>query len=147
VIERDERFIMVEEQACGGVVFKKPAGQLEPGESLLDAVVRETREETGFRFEPRQLLGVYLWRRAETDKSFLRVTFIGTAEPPAAPPELDEGILAVHWLTRNQLLSRREQLRSPLVLQCIDDYHAGVCYPLACLSHLDDGLPGRVRSA
>jgi 8-oxo-dGTP pyrophosphatase MutT (NUDIX family) len=147
VVEREERFLMVEEHARGARVFNQPAGHLEPGESLVDAAVRETREETGFRFEPRYVLGIYLWRSEAADTSFLRVTFIGSGEAPAGPVQLDEGIVAVHWLSRNQLLSRSEQLRSPMVLQCIDDYRAGIRYPLDCVTHLDPGRIGRTRLA
>ncbi len=147
VIERGQRFLMVEEWACGALVFNQPAGHLEPGESLLEAVVRETREETGHDFQPLHLLGVYLWRNPETAASILRVTFAGSASPPAAPPMLDDGIVAAHWLTRNQLLSRADQLRSPMVLQCIDDYRAGVRYPLDCLKYLYAGVEGCVRRA
>jgi len=137
LIEHDERFLLVEERACGRIVYNQPAGHLEPDESLLDAVVRETREETGYRFEPRHLLGVYLWRSEDSDKTFLRVAFTGAFAPPASPPRLDDGIIAVHWLTRNQLLGLRSQLRSPMVLRCIDDYRAGLRFPLDCLTHLD----------
>src|SRR5690606_35990096 len=107
VIERDDRFLLVEENACGKIVFNQPAGHLEPDESLLDAVVRETLEETGYRFEPRYLVGIYLWKNEATGASFLRVTFTGIALPPAGTPSLDDGIIAVHWLTRNQLLGMR----------------------------------------
>jgi 8-oxo-dGTP pyrophosphatase MutT (NUDIX family) len=147
VIERDERFLLVEERACGRIVFNQPAGHLEPEESLLAAVARETREETGYRFEARHILGIYLWRAEESGKSFLRVTFTGSFEPPSRPPRLDEGIVAVHWLTRNQLLAMRAQLRSPIVLRCIDDYRAGVRYPLECLTHLELDAPGGARLA
>ncbi|HEX7079681.1 MAG TPA: NUDIX hydrolase [Gammaproteobacteria bacterium] len=147
VIERDGQFLIVEELACGRVVFNQPAGHLEPGESLIDAVVRETREETGYRFEPRHVLGIYLWRSETSEKSFLRVSFLGAAEPPSGSPRLDEGILAVHWMSRNRLLGLREQLRSPLVLRCIDDYRAGVRFPLDCLTHVDLGPQGRARLA
>lgn len=147
VIEREQRFLIVEEHAFGRLVFNQPAGHLEPGESLLDAVVRETLEETGHRFEPQHLLGIYLWRKPEVDRTFLRVTFAGAATAPEGPPALDDGIVAVHWLTRNQLLSCSEQLRSPMVMQCIDDYRAGVRYPLDCLTYLDPGVGSRARLA
>jgi len=136
VIEHDERFLLVEERACGQVVYNQPAGHLEPNESLIEAVVRETREETGYRFEPRDLLGIYLWRNESTDATFLRVAFTGAFVPPASPPRLDEGIIAVHWMRRGQLLDADCQLRSPMVLRCIDDYLAGIRYPLDCLTHL-----------
>src|SRR5690606_21567341 len=145
VIERDDRFLLVEENACGKIVFNQPAGHLEPDESLLDAVVRETLEETGYRFEPRYLVGIYLWKNEATGASFLRVTFTGIALPPAGTPSLDDGIIAVHWLTRNQLLGMRHQLRSPMVLRSIDDYRAGIRFPLDCLQTLDNvSAPSRV---
>ena len=137
VIERDERFLLVEERACGQVVFNQPAGHLEPDESLLDAAVRETLEETGYRFEPHYLVGIYLWKNEANGASILRVTFTGAAAPPAQSPTLDDGIIATHWLTRNQLLGMRHQLRSPMVLRSIDDYRAGIRYPLDCLQTLD----------
>ncbi len=147
VIEHDQRFLMVEERVLGALVFNQPAGHLEPGESLLEAAVRETREETGYGFAPQHVLGVYLWRSPETDASVLRVAFCGSAKAPAGTPVLDTGIVAAHWLTRNQLLSRAEQLRSPMVLQCIDDYRAGVRYPLESLKYLVPGTAGRMRQA
>jgi 8-oxo-dGTP pyrophosphatase MutT (NUDIX family) len=147
VVERDGRFLIVEERACGRVVFNQPAGHLELDESLLDAVVRETREETGYLFEPEHLLGVYMWHSEEAGTSFLRVTFVGSAAAPEGSPTLDDGIIAAHWLSRNQLLSRNDQLRSPLVLRCIDDHLAGIRYPLDCLTHVDFGAPGRIRLA
>jgi 8-oxo-dGTP pyrophosphatase MutT (NUDIX family) len=137
VIEDHERFLLVEERAGGRTVLNQPAGHLEPEESLLDAVRRETSEETGYRFEPTALLGVYLWRSARSDITFLRLAFCGVAKPPLAPPRLDEGIVATHWLTRNQLLSRESDLRSPMVLRCIDDFRTGIRYPLDLLTQLD----------
>lgn len=146
VIEHDARFLMVEERANGKVVYNQPAGHLEPNESLLDAVIRETREETGYRFEPRYLLGIYLWR-AETGKSYLRVTFTGGFVPPPAPARLDDGIIAVHWLGRDRLLGLAGQLRSPMVMRCIDDYRAGLRFPLESLTHLDPSITEGARLA
>jgi ADP-ribose pyrophosphatase YjhB (NUDIX family) len=134
VIERDQRFLMIEEKAHGRIVFNQPAGHLEPGESLLDAVVRETREETGLEFTPTQLLGIYLWQNRDRRRSFLRVAFCGKAQEPATPPELDPAIVATHWLTRQQV--EEQPLRSPMVLRCLDDYRAGLRYPLSSLSDL-----------
>ena len=147
VIEHDERFLVVEEHACGKVVYNQPAGHLEPDESLVDAAVRETLEETGHRFRPQYLLGVYLWHSEPAQKSFLRVTFVGSAEPPSGAPRLDDGIVAAHWMTRNQMLALRDKLRSPMVLRCIDDYRAGIRYPLDALTHVDLGAQTRIRQA
>ncbi len=136
IIEADDRFLVVEEQANGKIVFNQPAGHLEPGESLTAAVIRETYEETGFSFEPDSVLGLYLWHCDEADTSFLRIAFCGDAVPPTANPTLDEGILATHWLTRSQLIAREARLRSPLVLRCLDDYRAGIRHPISMVSEL-----------
>lgn len=137
IIEQNGSFLVVEEECHGRIVLNQPAGHLEPRESLLAAAVRETREETGFHFEPAELVGIYVWHSDEADRSFLRVCFTGTAAPPRTAPELDAGIIAAHWLTRNQLLQRQSQLRSPMVLRAVDDYRAGIRFPLETLSHLD----------
>lgn len=134
IVERGQRFLMIEEHASGQIVFNQPAGHLEPGESLLDAVVRETREETGLEFTPQQLLGIYLWRTERQRKTFLRVAFCGSAEDPTTKPELDPVIVATHWLTRAEI--GEQALRSPLVLRCLDDYRAGVRFPLASVNDL-----------
>ena len=139
IIERDGRFLLVEERVSGDLVLNQPAGHLEHGESLLAAVVREALEETGHRFTPSHVVGFYLWRREEAATTYLRVAFCGSAEAPARPVALDDGIVAVHWLSRPQLLSRQRQLRSPMVLRCLDDYLAGRRYPLDCLTYLDSG--------
>ena len=136
VIEQDDRFLLVEERANGHIVFNQPAGHLEMGETLTDAVVREVVEETGYQFRPQALLGFYLWHCDEADTTFLRLAFVGDASPPAEEPILDDGIIASHWLTRNDLLARQPRLRSPLVLRCIDDYLSGTRYPLAALNEL-----------
>jgi 8-oxo-dGTP pyrophosphatase MutT (NUDIX family) len=136
IVERDGRFLMVEERAATGLVLNQPAGHLEQGESLVTAVVRETIEETGHHFEPSHIVGFYLWR-SESGTTYLRVVFCGTAEPSADVAPLDDEIVAVHWLTRSQLLSKQRHLRSPMVLRGIDDYLSGRRYPLNCLTYLD----------
>ncbi len=135
VIERKGRFLVVEERCAGRLVLNQPAGHLEHGESLLAAVTRETLEETGHHFTPTDVVGLYLWR-AESGTTFLRVAFCGVAEAPSAPTTLDDGIVAVHWLSREQILKRSAQLRSPTVLRCLDDYLAGNRYALDCLTYL-----------
>jgi len=136
VAERDGKFLFVEERASGRVVLNQPAGHLEDGETLLEAVVRETLEETAWQFEPRAVVGVYLWRPAHLTRTFLRIAFAGElgAHDPARP--LDRGILRTRWLTRGQLDGPAMRLRSPLVSQCVDDYMAGARYPLSLISHL-----------
>ena len=147
IIEREERFLVVEERVAGRVVLNQPAGHLEHGESLLAAVVRETLEETGYRFEPDSIVGIYLWQSDEAATTFLRVAFCGAAQAPSTAPRLDDGIVDVHWLTRGELTDRGHELRSPMVMQCFDDYLAGTRYPLECLKHLEPTVERRVRVA
>jgi 8-oxo-dGTP pyrophosphatase MutT (NUDIX family) len=144
LIERNDRFLLVEEHAGGRAVFNQPAGHLEPGETLTEAVVRETREETGYRFEPTAVLGLYHWYSQKDDLTLLRVAFCGEASAPDADPMLDEVIIATHWLSREQVLAREPRLRSPMVLRCIDDYRMGTRFPLSCLAEL--ALESRLRS-
>lgn len=136
IVERDGKFLIVEERAGGNLVLNQPAGHLEQGESLLAAVARETLEETGHRFDPEHVVGFYLWRSEGADATYLRVAFCGSVEP-AADAALDDAIVAVHWLSHGELLRRRQQLRSPMVLRCIDDYLRGRRHPLDCLTYLE----------
>jgi 8-oxo-dGTP pyrophosphatase MutT (NUDIX family) len=136
VAEIDGRFLFVEERSSGRVVINQPAGHLEDGETFLEAVVRETLEETAWRFEPQALLGVYVWRPEHQHRTFLRVAFAGAVSDHDPSRPLDRGILRTRWLTRDQLAETRTRLRSPLVTQCVDDYLAGTRHPLSLISHL-----------
>ena len=136
IAERDGQFLVVEERASGRVVINQPAGHLEDGETLLEAVVRETLEETAWVFSPRAVVGVYVWRPAHVNRTFLRVAFSGELAGHDAARPLDHGILRTRWLSRAELAEPRARLRSPLVLQCVDDYLAGARYPLSLISHL-----------
>ena len=134
VIERDGRFLLVEEVAGGRRVLNQPAGHLDPGESLVAACVRETLEETAHAFEPRALVGVYRWHHASSDSTYLRFAFageVGEAEPSRA---LDKEIVALHWLSVAELRERSPMHRSPLVMRCVDDHLAGRRFPLQVLS-------------
>ena len=114
-------------------MINQPAGHLDPGESLVAACRREVLEETAHRFEPTGLVGVYRWRYAPQDVTYLRFCFsgkiLGTADT-----KLDQEIVALHWLSREELKGRAGQHRSPLVLKCVDDYLAGRNFPLELLS-------------
>ncbi len=146
VIERDGQFLFVEERASGRVVINQPAGHLEDGETFLEAVARETLEETGWTFEPRYVVGVYMWHPAHKPRSFLRVAFAGEllAHDPARP--LDRGILRTRWLSRDQLAAAAPRLRSPLVERCVEDYLAGQRYPCELIRHIG-GESGLARIA
>ncbi|MCB1877143.1 MAG: NUDIX hydrolase [Chromatiales bacterium] len=131
VIERDQHFLMVEERPAGVSVFNQPAGHLEAGETLLDAVVRETLEETAHVFTPTALVGIYRWQNETGEATYLRFCFTGHCAPTPLDRALDADILACHWLGLAELA--RRNLRSPLVNRAIDDYMRGLRYPLDIL--------------
>lgn len=139
IVARDGQFLMVEETVDGRAVFNQPAGHVEPGESFVDAVIRETREETAWGLTPEAVVGVYLWSGSADRAPILRVVFCGACDDYAADQSLDDGIIASHWLSRDELSAQPEKLRSPLVLRAIDDYLAGQRHSLGVLhmTHLD----------
>jgi 8-oxo-dGTP pyrophosphatase MutT (NUDIX family) len=147
VIEREGRFLLVEERVAGELVLNQPAGHLEHGESLVGAVARETLEETGHLFTPTHVVGFYLWRRETTGTTYFRVAFHGTVEKAPGAVRLDDGIVGVHWLSRSEIVKRRAQLRSPMVLRCLDDYLAGRQYSLDCLTYLAPEALARTHAA
>lgn len=136
VVERDGRFLVVEEIAEGNRVFNQPAGHLEPNESLVDAVIREVLEETRSHFLPDHIVGVYRWANPATQETHMRVAFSGGLNGSEPERVLDDPIIQPHWLTYDELQARNGALRSPLVLGCIDDYLRGCHYPLELLRDL-----------
>ncbi|HEY7887088.1 MAG TPA: NUDIX hydrolase [Steroidobacteraceae bacterium] len=146
VTETDGRFLVVEERINRRLVINQPAGHVEPGETLLEAVVREVREETAWLFSANELVGVYLWRHPGTGRTTKRFTFTGTVADHRDDQKLDRGIVATHWLTQAELRGREPQLRSPLVLRCIEDYLAGRRQPLAAVAALDLGSATQITA-
>lgn len=136
IIERDGKFLLVEEETGDGLMFNQPAGHLENGESLLEGVKRETWEETAHRFEPTALLGMYHWRHPKKDITYLRVAFIGNVTGFDASQKLDDGILRAVWMTLEEIRATQDRHRSPQVLTCIEHYLAGQRFPLSVLTHL-----------
>jgi len=138
VVERDGRFLLVEEHTSNGLQFNQPAGHLEENESLIDAVKREAFEETGWQFEPEQIVSIQLWRLNPRAPSFLRCCFSGQCHDHDPNHPLDEGIVATHWLTRAEIYEQKHRLRSPLVSIAIDEYLSGQHYPLELLKTFID---------
>ena len=133
IVEDRGRFLMVEEIIDGQQVFNQPAGHLEPNESLIEAVIRETQEETARQFTPEYITGIYRWKQPAVDRSFLRFTFSGQCHHYDETQALDDGIVRALWMSREELAAHPEKLRSPMVLNCIDDYINGNHYPLDLL--------------
>jgi NADH pyrophosphatase NudC (nudix superfamily) len=134
VMQRGERFCLVEEEADGRLVYNQPAGHWEPGETLAEACAREALEETAHAFRPTHLLGVYRWHYAPQDVTFLRFAFLGEVVGETDRP-LDREIRRVLWLTPDEARAALERHRSPLVQACIDDCLAGRRYPLDLIRH------------
>ncbi len=138
IIERDGRYLLVEEHTPEGLKLNNPAGHLDPGESPQQGVVREALEETARLFTPTALVGVYLSRfqRPATgeDVTYLRFAYCGTVGDELPGRTLDKGIVRTLWLTLDELRESRARHRSALVLQCIEDHLAGRRYPLALVT-------------
>ena len=136
IIEKDGKFLLVEEETSDGIRFNQPAGHLDPHESLLDAVSREALEETAHEFHPESLIGVYMSRyqssRTGEDVTYLRFAFAG-AVGNVHDRALDTGILRAVWLGYEEIVALQDKHRSPLVLQCLDDYLRGRKLPLTAI--------------
>jgi len=133
IIEKEGRFLFVEELQDGRRVLNQPAGHLDPDETLIAACAREVMEETAHRFTPTGLVGIYRWHYAPADVTFLRFCFSGRVDSVESAA-LDKEIVALHWLTPGELKARAAMHRSPLVQQCMADYLAGCNFPLTVLS-------------
>jgi ADP-ribose pyrophosphatase YjhB (NUDIX family) len=137
VIERDGRFLMIEEETAEGLRINNPAGHLDPGETPAEGCAREALEETAWHFRPTQLLGVYVSRfqRAATgeDITYLRFAFTGELLDEEQGRALDFGIVRTLWMTAEELRATADRHRSPLVLRCMEDYLKGIRYPLAAV--------------
>jgi len=134
VIEKDGRYLMIEEMTRDGLRINNPAGGLELGEAIIDGAKREALEETACHFTPEALLGVYLARNPDTDAgpgvTYLRFAFCGTASEPVPGRALDSPVVRTLWMTADEIVAAKDRLRGPLVLQCIQDHRAGKRLPL-----------------
>jgi 8-oxo-dGTP pyrophosphatase MutT (NUDIX family) len=138
VIADGDRYLMVEEEVKGQLAYNQPAGHLDDGESLLDAAVRETLEETGWTVALEHLIGIHQWRSTEHGDAVIRFSFAARALRHDAARPLDTGIQRALWLTRSEIATLGDRLRSPLVLMSIDAWLAGQRLPLNALGYLPD---------
>lgn len=140
IIERDGRYLLVEEHTPEGLRLNNPAGHLDPGEGPEQGVAREALEETAFTFTPTALVGVYLSRfqRASTgeDITYLRFAYCGDLGAFDPARTLDTGIVRTVWMSPDEVRASADRHRSPLVLRCIEDHRAGQRFPLATV-HTD----------
>ena len=136
IVEDDGRFLMIEERSSGRTVINTPGGHIEADESPEDAAVRETLEEAGCTVMVTGLLGVYLWIHPQTRQNFLRIYYTADLHDQDIRRQLDDGVYAVHWYTRSDVISRQRDLRTPSVLRAIDDFLADQRQPSALLEGL-----------
>lgn len=137
IVEREGRYLLVEEKTDDGLMLNQPAGHLEANESLVEGAARETLEETAYEFTPEYLVGVYRWQHPDRNLTYLRFAFagrLGTHHPEQA---LDTGIIRALWLTAAEVRASRGRHRSPMVVRCMEDYQRGARAPLDLLVHLD----------
>ncbi len=141
LIEREGRFLLVEEDTSDGVLLNNPAGHLDPGESPVQGVIREALEETACQFTPEGFLGMFMYRfrrtRTGEDITYLRLAYYGSVSEPDPQLQLDEGIIRTVWMTADEIRACPERHRSPLVLECLEAYLAGHRYPLSILTTHD----------
>ena len=133
IVEREGKFLMVKENSGGRLVYNQPAGHVEAKESLLDAAVRETLEETAWRVNLEKLLGIYQYTSPENGITYIRHCFIAKALEPRTEGDLDQDIAEAVWISLEDLEQRESEMRSPLVLETIRDYLKGVSYPLSVI--------------
>lgn len=136
IVEQNGKFLLVEEMTDRGNRFNQPAGHLEDNETLIQAVIRETLEESAYDFTPTALLGVYHWKHPHNDTTYLRFAFIGSVGAHYPEQELDDGIIRAVWMTVDEIREKSALTRSPQVLTCIEDYLSGISYPLEVIINL-----------
>jgi 8-oxo-dGTP pyrophosphatase MutT (NUDIX family) len=130
IVKRNNHFLMVRETIDGKSVINQPAGHVEPGENIIDAAIRETLEETAWQVKLTSFLGIYTYKPGHRDATYYRLCFIAEAlnfdSESVLDPDIDEAL----WMTAEEIRHCEHELRSPLVIKCIDDFLSGESYPL-----------------
>ncbi|MBL4607190.1 MAG: NUDIX hydrolase [Pseudomonadales bacterium] len=133
IVKRDEKFLLVEEFINNKKVLNQPAGHVEANETLVNAAIRETLEETGWTVKPTELLGLYTYTTRCKTMTFYRTTFITEALHFDSEYQLDKDIIRTHWMTFEEIKNHKSSLRSPIVLKCAEDFCAGQRFPLSTI--------------
>lgn len=136
IVEENGKFLLVEEITDRGNRFNQPAGHLEDNETLIEAVIRETLEETAYSFKPESLLGIYHWQHEHNATTYLRFAYIGSVYNHQPNLALDEGIVRTVWMSAEEMRNNAALMRSPQVLRCVEDYLSGQQFPLSVVTHL-----------
>jgi ADP-ribose pyrophosphatase YjhB (NUDIX family) len=136
IVEQNGKFLLVEEETDRGNRYNQPAGHLEDNETLIQAVIRETLEESAYEFTPEALLSVYHWKHPHNDTTYLRFAFIGKVGVHYPMQELDDGIVQAVWMSIDEMREKASLMRSPQVLTCVEDYLAGKRFPIEVITNL-----------
>jgi len=137
IVEREGRFLFVEEISNGKRVFNQPAGHVDEDESLTEATKRETLEESGWQVKPTELVGIYTYKAPSNGVTYYRFCYVCEAILEVPNAELDKGILAAHWFTFDEVRAKKDKLRGPLVMKCLEDYLKGNRFPLGLVYEHD----------
>jgi phosphatase NudJ len=135
VVAYQGKFLLVEERDKQSLqlVLNQPAGHVESDEDLISAVERELYEETGLALTANGWLGISQLI-ASNGHRYVRVNFYFEPETlPSGHQPQDADILALHWLTLEQLAAHPLPERSQLVSDAILQYQQGVRLPLALI--------------
>lgn len=138
IIEYNQKFILVTDKTTEGLKLNQPAGHVEANESILEATIREVKEETSLDFIPEYLIGVYYFQ-ANADNTYVRFCFSGSLKDYMRKPEpsaMDEDVVAVNWYLESEIRAKSTEHRSPIVLQCLNDYLAGKRFPLEVINYI-----------
>ena len=135
IVEDNGRFLMVEEKNQGQTAFNQPAGHLDENETLYEAALRETLEETAWEVKLDAFLGIYQYQSPNNDVTYIRHCFISSPVKHCPELKLDKDIIAAHWLSAEEILASDFKARSPIVGKVLQDYLAGQRYPLSLVYH------------
>ncbi|MEJ2669897.1 MAG: NUDIX hydrolase [Gammaproteobacteria bacterium] len=161
VIQDQDRFLIVRESTVNRpdqIVINQPAGHVEPGESLVEAAIRETLEETGWLCSINHCIGIYHYVSPSSQRQYLRTCFAGELVRQEHSTPLDNTIISAEWMplkditaihtatehnlhqskahgtpTSSSPNSQPLALRNPTVLDCIHDYLKGQIVPWHCV--------------
>jgi len=139
IIKENDQFLLVEEWKNNKLVLNQPAGHWEKGETLINAVIRETLEETGWHFEPTNIVGIYHWNHPDVSGlTYLRFAFCGNLIRFDENYILDDGIENAIWLDKAEIIKQEKRHRSPQLIQCIEDYDKGNRFPLEIIQQVEN---------
>lgn len=130
VVEQQGQFLFVHELQKNQLVYNQPAGHVEINETLIEAAVRETLEETAWHVEITDYIGLYVYQPSCDNKIYYRHCFAARPLRHETGQALDIGIAAAVWFSADDIMAKAHEHRSPLLARCLQDYLSGRRLPL-----------------